>query len=515
MNEWMEGYTSDIEYTAGYYKELSPDFLNVCALMANVQPIPTNEPFTYCELGCGQGLTILIQAANYPKGTFYAVDYNPSHIAHARAIAKEANLTNIYFLEKSFQELVENPTLLPEVDFMIFHGIYTWVNDENRSNLINLCQRHVVSGGLVYNSYNAKPGWLAGEPIQKLVWGLSKEHHGSSLEKIEKIIETLDELKDLGTGYFELHKEAIKNRLDSMKKSDKNYVVHEYLHESWRAFYFPEVSEDMAKAKLNYLCLAQPGEAFMQNVLPEKLREKLATLHDRDNREFIKDLALNTGFRKDIYSRGVRKQLDAYEKNVWFINQQWLLLKRDIPEKFQFSLSVGKVTGDEKTYRPIVDHLRQGVLTTQELQRATGLQLDPLIQALVILYGDGAIAIYKKNTPHKAQELNKIIAKNAFENNGFKFIALPNINSAIPQDSTNLTWLSGIYAGYTTKDALVNHVYHTLSSRGLSVVYKGEKLTGDSMKKRLYQIEEKWRKEMLPLWQQVGVVPSKIKGSKR
>ena len=515
MNDWMEGYTSDIEYTADYYKELSPDFLNVCALMANVQPIPTDEPFTYCELGCGQGLTILIQAANYPKGTFYAVDYNPSHIAHARAIAKEANLTNIHFLEKSFQELVEDPTLLPEVDFMVFHGIYTWVNDENRSNLIKLSQRHVVSGGLVYNSYNTKPGWITAEPIQRLVWGLSKEYQGSSLEKIEKIIETLDGLQDLGTGYFNLHKEAIKSRLNSMKTSNKNYVVHEYLHESWRAFYFPEVSEDMAKAKLNYLCLAQPGEAFMQNLLPEKLKEKLTVLHDHDNREFIKDLALNTAFRKDIYSRGVRKQLDSYEKNLWVINQQWLLLKRDTHEKFQFLLSVGEITGAEKTYRPIIDNLRQGILTTQELQQATGLKLDKLIQALIMLYGSGTIAIYKKNTPHKAQELNKIIAKNAFENNGFKSIALPNINSAIPYNTISLTWLSGIYAGYKTKEALVNHVYHTLSDRELSVLYKGEKLTGNAMKKRLYQIEEEWRKEILPLWQQVGIVPSKIKGSKR
>jgi len=514
MNEWMEGYTSDIEYTSNYYKELSPDFLNVCALMANVQPIPTDEPFTYCELGCGQGLTILIQAANYPHGTFYAVDYNPSHIAHARAIAKEANLTNIYFLEKSFQDLVEDPTLLPEVDFMVFHGIYTWVNDKNRSNLINLCQRHVISGGLVYNSYNTKPGWLAGEPIQKLVWELSKEYQGSSLEKIEKIIETLDDLKDLDIGYFKLQKEAIKKRLDAMKTSNKTYIVHEYLHESWRAFYFPEVSEDMAKAKLNYLCLAQPAEVFMKKFLPTKLKEKLSVLHDNNNRELVKDLALNITFRKDIYSRGVRKHLDTYEKNIWFLNQQWLLLKRDIPEKFQFSLSIGQLIGKEETYRPIIENLSQGVLTTQALQQATGLQFESLIQALTILYSDGSIAIYKKNTPNKAQALNNIIAKNAFEKNGFKSIALPNINSAMPQDAIKLTLLSGIYAGYTTKDAMVNHLYHTLSNRGLSTMNKGQKLTGEAMKNHLYQIEEKWRKEVLPLWQQVGIVPGKIKKRK-
>jgi len=30
---WMQGYTSDIEYTAGYYREQEPAFINLSAIM--------------------------------------------------------------------------------------------------------------------------------------------------------------------------------------------------------------------------------------------------------------------------------------------------------------------------------------------------------------------------------------------------------------------------------------------------------------------------------------------------
>ncbi|UJS24336.1 hypothetical protein [Thiothrix winogradskyi] len=49
MQAWMEGYTSDVEYTAGYYREQTPDFLNLCAVMQKVIPVNLERGFTYCE----------------------------------------------------------------------------------------------------------------------------------------------------------------------------------------------------------------------------------------------------------------------------------------------------------------------------------------------------------------------------------------------------------------------------------------------------------------------------------
>ena len=128
MQTWMEGYESDIEYTAGYYREQEPHFLSLCAATHGIQPLDLTRPFTYCELGCGYGMTSLIMAANYPNGQFYAVDFNPTHIAQARSLATQAGITNIIFLEKSFAQLIAEPDLIPPCDFIALHGIFTWAS---------------------------------------------------------------------------------------------------------------------------------------------------------------------------------------------------------------------------------------------------------------------------------------------------------------------------------------------------------------------------------------------------
>jgi cyclopropane fatty-acyl-phospholipid synthase-like methyltransferase len=186
MQAWMEGYESDIEYTTGYYREQEPSFLNLCAVIHGIEPINLENGFTYCELGCGQGMTALIMAANYPMGKFYAVDFNPSHIARARNLAAQAGLDNVVFLEKSFAQLAEDPSLLPDCDFIALHGIFTWVSDENRQCIIDICSRHLKSGGMVYNSYNAKPGWSMGEPLQKMLFAAGKMFSGNSISRFDQ-----------------------------------------------------------------------------------------------------------------------------------------------------------------------------------------------------------------------------------------------------------------------------------------------------------------------------------------
>jgi len=505
MTDWMEGYTSDIEYTAGYYKELTPKFLNMCAVAANVEPIDETKSFKYLELGCGHGLSLLVNAAIYPNATFYGVDYNPEHIAHARAIAKEANLTNIYFYENSFQEIVDTPEFLPEFEYIVFHGIYTWVNDENRDNLVKICKRHLLSGGMVYNSYNTKPGWLTTEPIQQLILRLSNEHIGNSIEKIEKIINQLEDLKNIDMGYFKTFVSDIDFRLNKMNTESKNYTVHEYMHEKWKAFYFPEVCEDMEKAKLNFLCVADISEAYLNDVLPENLSKKILDLKDYKNIELIKDLSFNRAFRRDLYVRGRRKKLSNAEKIIWFSQGEWIVLNKNIPENFEFNLIMGKVHADTQMYKTILELFVQHThISTNKLVELTGFSLSNVVQALILLFDHGYISTYEKYK-NKVNDLNKIITKNMFTENAFKYICFPNGKFAKKFDTVTMAFLRACYDGFNTKDKIVNHVYNLFSSRGVALVKDGKQLMGEDMLQRLYELEEDWRKNVYSHWIELGL----------
>src|SRR5215472_509031 len=83
--DWTAGYVTEIDYIYGYNRELGPGLLRLACLSAGVAP-PAGSPLRYLELGYGLGLSLNIHAAAV-LGEFWGTDFNPSHVAHARALA--------------------------------------------------------------------------------------------------------------------------------------------------------------------------------------------------------------------------------------------------------------------------------------------------------------------------------------------------------------------------------------------------------------------------------------------
>lgn len=505
MKEWMEGYESDVEYISGYYREQEPDFLNWCALSQGVEPQDLSGNFTYCELGCGMGMTTLIMAANYPQGQFYAVDFNPSHIAQARNIAKQAGLTNVVFLEKSFSQLIENPDLLPECDFIALHGIFTWISDENRQHVVALCHRHLKAGGMVYNSYNAKPGWSISEPIQKLLFTASKQFRGTSLERFDKALDLVKQLDGVNPKFFALSQNAIKKRLDSFEVKNRHYLVHEYLHEGWRAFYFSEVADAMSAAKLEFMGAAALTASHARTLLPNKVKALLNEVGDRNTQELFLDVYLNASFRSDIYTRGVNGYLSQKAQLRRFASSRWMLVK---PPQFDdaalaFSLSTGKYTLKKTLYVGLVERLAEGgVVDFRELIAGLSSPEDAM-RALILMYNAQMISPYYASADTgAARRLNQVLlAQNSNQ------IALPYTRSQLRMKVFDAQFYHATLA-LNTLDAkqLVNFVYAQLQRDNMVITHEGKTLRDDAMHTHLVKLEEKWRETVLPILSSGGAL---------
>ena len=505
MQAWMEGYESDIEYTAGYYREQEPDFLNFCLVTQGIQPINTDGEFIYCELGCGLGLTSLILAANYPQGKFYAIDFNPAHIARARSIAQQAGLDNIVFLEKSFAEVEEDNNLLPECDFIILHGIFTWVSDENRQKIISICGKKLRSGGLVYNSYNTKPGWSFGEPIQKMMIAAGQMFVGNSIERFDKATGLLEDFSKLGSRFFALNSELIDARLKLLKSQNKNYSVHEYFNEGWRAFYFSEIAEYITAAKLDFVCEANATASYTLSLLPENSRNFLLKINDKATRELFKDVLLNIMFRKDIYLRGVNLSLDSYQQREYFDKNKWSLRKKlsaDKKDNIKFKTVVGEVSGKPEVYDKLLSFLENEEYSFDSLMKETNIDVSELIQAILFLYQDQIItpvsSIIKNE---KALSLNKIISSTAFSKQTINYIALPYFKSAHLLNAVEILFYQLYVNAKCNIDRveLVNLAAHDLEKRGLFLRHEGQKMIGGALRTHLIELERDWNKYTLPI----------------
>lgn len=516
MQAWMEGYESDVEYTAGYFREQEPDFLNLCALTHRVEPLNLEKGFTYCELGCGQGMTALIMAANYPQGKFYAIDFNPSHIARARNLAEQAGLDNIVFLEKSFAQVVTEPELLPACDFITFHGIFAWVSEENRQHLMDICRKHLKPGGMVYNSYNAKPGWSMGEPIQQLMLSVGKLFGGNSLERFVQARNLLKELASVDPVFFAVNREMINKRLATLDSGNPHYLVHEYFNEGWRAFYFTEVAAYLIAGKLEFIGGASTVDAFVPGLLATNVRQVLEKVSNNHVKELFKDVMLNTAFRKDIYMRGVANRLNMSGQLAFLRQYRWVLRKvlddKD-KEAFKFKLPVGEVSGRPEVYQGIVACLEGGVRSFDEIQASTGLALKDLVQALMFLLHAGTLGIsYDNASVSVAQRLNRVLAGTLFVSSqsvqGHTYLALPIFRSSMALGMTDMLFFSAVQTlgEKVTSADMINYAANELESRGLHLNHEGKVLVGVAMRERLVELEKKWRQSVLPVLRSGGAL---------
>ncbi len=505
--DWMEGYNAEETYTAKYFRFLNPGYLNMCAITSGLRAIPAEESFTYCELGCGYGLSALMNAASYPQGTFYAIDYNPTQIAYAKSLAKDAELTNIHFLELSFQDIVDNPSLLPQFDFIVFHGIYSWVNNINRDNLVKICNHHLKSGGMVYNSYNVKPGWSITESLQKLMYNLANELPGSTRSKMDRVLSRVESLIDLNEGFFKEQHTSLRNNLKNIKDKDRTYVIQEYINDDWRAFYFPEVYKKMQSAKLEYLGEASIVDKLSKQLQSKKLQSAIEKADLIENRELIKDLAYNTKFRKDLYIRGNYGEINRFEMQEWFLNQRWIrLTPLGEIEKYSFTFSYGKYdVANSELYKCIMDSLAKEVMSGKDILNKCKCKAGMLTEALTLLSHNNYIDIYQE-LPKESNGINRAIVSRVFDSVNIEYILYPRAARAYKTNRVHQLFLDAIEHGHTKSSDLVDYVYNKFTHYQQSLTVNGKTLVGKELKENLKLFEKVWRKKIFPIWKMAGVV---------
>lgn len=371
MNDpsWADGYVVDIDYTDGYYRELSPATLRFVALLAGVQAVDAAHGFNYCELGCGNGRSVVLHAAVEPDGRFFGVDFNPAHIHKARNLARDAGTGNATFLEKSFAELLD--TDLPEMDFITMHGVHSWVNAENRAHIVEFIRQRLRPGGLVYVSYNCLPGLAPVLPLQRLLRSRASASGGALSGRIRDALDFAEKLDQAGADYFRANPVA-KLRLASIVKEDPGYLAHEYFNANWVPAYHADVAAELAAAKVSYVGSATLVENFEQFALKPDIAKLLAGMGDRGSIETVKDFARNTVFRRDVFARGAPKA-NPRELEEKLGRERFCLARPRSLCHLGARVPAADLTLQDEMHAPVLDALARTPMTFDELAAAPGI----------------------------------------------------------------------------------------------------------------------------------------------
>ncbi|MBL8629655.1 MAG: methyltransferase domain-containing protein, partial [Rhodospirillaceae bacterium] len=255
--DWSEGYVTDVEYTRGYYRELNP-LLQAFAIATSGGAAPNLEhPFVKVELGCGYGLSLLLEAAVFPHARFYGLDFNPRHIAWATRIAADAKLDNITFFDASFADL---PNLaIPPADFVGMHGVWTWVNQDNRDIILRWLKHALADNGVTMVSYNSLGGWTELRGLRELMIRKYRSIGGPAEARVRSALEFAQNIANLGSPFFTQHPALIK-AIEDLTKLPPRYLAHEYFNDNWHLFNHHDVAASMAETGSSFVASCKPVE---------------------------------------------------------------------------------------------------------------------------------------------------------------------------------------------------------------------------------------------------------------
>lgn len=272
-----------------------PDKL--CA-MARLFGLAAPEPARarVLELGCADGGNLLPMAQHAPGGRFLGIDVSAKQIAGAQAAIRACQLGNV---ECRQQDLLEFAASEGKFDYIIAHGIFSWVPENIRQKVLQLCRDHLSENGVAFISYNTFPGWGSRLALRDmLLWHTRPLQEPKA--KVQHARALLAFLVDSATTAGSPQAPLLQDELKKLQAYPDDYVRHDLLGEINQPFFFHEFVTRASNAGLQYLSEPSLGQMLPSN-FPSKTQELLKKLGSNPIalEQYI-DFVRNQNFRQTL-----------------------------------------------------------------------------------------------------------------------------------------------------------------------------------------------------------------------
>lgn len=481
-HSWDQGYTSDIPYTYGYYRELNPLMAKLLFLNKGLA-FPHIPVATACELGFGQGMSINLHAASSPS-VWYGTDFLPSQVSFASSIAARYSSASTYLFDNSFEAFAQRDDL-PQFDFIGLHGIWSWISHENQRHIVEIIRKHLKVGGIVYISYNTPPGFTPFEPVRQIMheyWKKFCISDASRTAELDRLTGFLQQLLSVDPAYIRLFP-LLKQRVESALTQDKHYLIHEYLNESWEPVHFADLAQALSEAKVDFACSATCLEHVDALNLTPAQQEFLKPYAGTNFYETIRDMLVNQQFRRDYFVKGVR-YLTPAEKEQELNSMSFILVVpvKDVSYEVKSSLLSGSLK--KEIYEPLLQLLSDNKAHSfRELKEKLQYTSDTLLSCFITLTGCGytyaAVSEPDSTVTARARKLNRYLLERYLSSGEVTYLASPVLAGGFSASGVDMMYASHVlgHEGKCTEEELVSFGASHLQQRGQSIIKNGQTIT--------------------------------------
>ena len=287
----------EIPYPSYTHKHSHPEVLATQAILHGLNPAPVGA-CRVLELGCGNGSNLIPMASSLPGSRFTGADLSACAVEHGNGAVRDLGLANIELRHANILDINES---WGEFDYIIAHGVFSWVPPEVRDKILTICQELLAPQGVAFISYLALPG----AHVRAMLRDMMLYHAGDTpdaaglLAAGKEVASFIASAAPAGDAVQRALQGEAARFLDAMP----NYVLHDDLAEWSAPYYFIQFAGMAAEHGLQFLAEADSTE-MVDLHLPPPVRENLARIAPgRLYREQYLDFIKARRFRQTLLCR--------------------------------------------------------------------------------------------------------------------------------------------------------------------------------------------------------------------
>jgi len=262
-----------VPYPAATYTQTHVRRLAAIARLFGVKA-PDVRTCRVLEIGCGEGANLVGMAVDLPESQFVGIDLSKTAIDRANALARQAGVENVTFRQTDVAELVGRPG---ECDYVIAHGVYSWVPREVREKILDLCERVLAPTGIAYISYNTYPGWH----VREMMADMMRFHTSGTDDPEMAVTEGLGLIQAVGRALGEEspYAQAILHEMKRIVQRNKASTFHDDLNPDMKPILFTDFIKQARGRGLQFLAEADYTTMSLDD-LPADARAALEEIQD-------------------------------------------------------------------------------------------------------------------------------------------------------------------------------------------------------------------------------------------
>lgn len=412
-----------IPYLGSAVPSACPDAIAVRAAWCGGSVSPVRG-VRVAELGCGDGANLLPLAFYDRSSSYVGIDASPGHLDRARAVAQRIGLQNVDWVLRDVRNL--GPTDCGPYDFVIAHGIYSWVPEDARDAILRFCASSLTTSGYAYISFNSQPGWATRRVVREALLrsrGVREAGLGHRATKaIGVAAEFIEDLPSRDYAFAVLLEEELKR----VHHAEPFYVAHEYLAEVNEGFWLGDFVERACRHGLRYVGDAQFCRPEGQ--VPVGLMARLAARGlTRVEQEETVDLLCNRNFHMSLLCRTDaprgRFAADCLPEELHVATSL-----RALSQTFDLTDGVvERFIGEKGVNIEVDESIVKAALVSLALQWPHGMQLGPVYEQAVKLLRSHGCGLQKGACTSLQTALVKLFEKGEVD---FRFVEPTHVTTA-------------------------------------------------------------------------------------